>query len=147
MHVNKGKAHSGKKLLCFFGAPLFFAKNHYNGECLKILPSSNWQDGHKFFFGLFSEIRAATTKKCDKKSLWWHVADSEKPKNRIGKKYFRSPKFWPKNCPGVSSSDPHHFSISTYADYVIYFCVVTPPSINKRQKLSRAHLSWFMHCV
>ena len=28
--------------------------------------------------------------------------DSEKPKNRIGKKYFWSPKFWPKNCPGVS---------------------------------------------
>ena len=27
---------------------------------------------------------------------------SEKPKNRIGKKYFWSPKFWPKNCPGVS---------------------------------------------
>ena len=28
--------------------------------------------------------------------------DSEKPKNRIGKKYFWLPKFWPKNCPGVS---------------------------------------------
>ena len=28
--------------------------------------------------------------------------DLEKPKNRIGKKYFWSPKFWPKNCPGVS---------------------------------------------
>ena len=24
------------------------------------------------------------------------------PKNRIGKKYFWLPKFWPKNCPGVS---------------------------------------------
>ena len=24
------------------------------------------------------------------------------PKNRIGKKYFWSPKFWPKNCLGVS---------------------------------------------
>ena len=23
------------------------------------------------------------------------------PKNRIGKKYFWLPKFWPKNCPGV----------------------------------------------
>jgi len=27
--------------------------------------------------------------------------DSEKPKNKIGKK-IRLPKFWPKNCPGVS---------------------------------------------
>ena len=33
----------------FFFALLFFAKNHYNGECLKTLPSSNWQDGHEIF--------------------------------------------------------------------------------------------------
>ena len=29
----------------------------------------------------------------------------------------------------------------------IYFYVVSPPSKHKRQKLSRAQLSWFMHCV
>ena len=56
------------------------------------------------FFGLFFGNQGSDDEKVRQKITMMARGskDSEKPKNKIGKKYFRLPKFWPKNCPGVS---------------------------------------------
>ena len=85
----------------FFLRYFFFAKNHYNGECLKTLPSSNWQDGHEIFRTnfFFSTARTQKLETGQKKlPIMAPVSKhSETPKNRIARNFFEKcvfEKFW-----------------------------------------------------
>src|SRR5215216_432811 len=88
----------------------FFAENHYNGECLKTLPKSRGQDRHEIFSNFFlSDIRGSDDKKVRQKITMMATGSnrSRGPNKMMGKKYFQSLKFWPKNCPGVSFSETY----------------------------------------
>ena len=70
----------------------------------KLFPGQTDRMGMKFLLTIFFlENQGSDDEKVRQKiTIMASVSkDLEKPKNRIGKKYFGSPKFWPKNCPGV----------------------------------------------
>ena len=70
----------------------------------KLFPRQTDRIGTKFFLTFFFRNQGSDDEKVRQKITMMARGskDSEKPKNRIGKTYFWSPKFWPKNCPGVS---------------------------------------------
>ena len=105
LHVNKGKAHSRKKSLCFFLRSFFLRKITIMASVSKLFPGQTDRMGTKIFwlFFFFGNQGSDDEKVRQKINMMASVSlHSPGPKNRIGKKYFWWPKFWPKNCPGVS---------------------------------------------
>src|SRR6266496_4044014 len=71
----------------------------------KLFPSHENKIDTKFFRQFFfSEIRGSDDQKVRQKITVMATGSKrfQGPKNMIGKKYFQSLKFWPKNCAGVS---------------------------------------------
>ena len=89
----------------FFLVALFFAlfstKNHYNGECLKILLKPRKQDRHEIFSGIF--FFGCPDQNLDfghEKLLWWEVSQNAfLDLTILGAKKFFTPKiFRPKSA-------------------------------------------------
>ena len=97
----------------FFLRCFFFAKNHYNGECLKTLPRSNWQDGHKNFLTIFFRNQGSDDEKVRQKITMMASVPkhSPGPKNRIGKKKIGCRNFGLKTARG----SPDFFFSETYS--------------------------------
>ena len=101
LHVNKGKSHSEY----FFFRSFFLPKITIMASVSKLFPSHENKIDTKFFRQFFfSEIRGSDDQKVRQKITMMATGSkrSRGPNKRMGKKYFQSSKFWPKNCPGVS---------------------------------------------
>ena len=70
----------------------------------KLFPGQTNRMGTKFFDYFFFGNQGSDDEKVRQKITMMASVSKHYPgpKNRIGKKYFWLPKFWPKNCPGVS---------------------------------------------
>ena len=70
----------------------------------KLFPGQTDRMGTKNFDYFFFENQGSDDEKVRQKITMMASVSKHYPgpKNRIGKKYFWLPKFWPKNCPGVS---------------------------------------------